>query len=142
VSQLLNWLKIPTYSNFSGASRHHCALPLPRHSNCCAPCAMRHTPGPLCPFSRGYSMVRHNKHLLHNMMSTSNKRQLYFSRQDAHMVRHTLIRWACDPLHQGSCVDARFLWCSLTASDSPRSMVFVSCQVRFRRFNPNIRAHL
>src|SRR6202050_3765473 len=31
VSQLLNWLTIPIYSNFSGASPHHCALPLPHH---------------------------------------------------------------------------------------------------------------
>ena len=34
VSQFLNWLKIPIYSNFLGALCHHCALPLlvlPRH---------------------------------------------------------------------------------------------------------------
>src|SRR6202050_2112979 len=46
VSQLLNWLTIPIYSNFSGASRHHCALPLPRHRSqqlLCTMCRVSHT---------------------------------------------------------------------------------------------------
>jgi len=43
VSQLLNWLTVPIYSNFSGASRQHCALRHRSQQLLCTMCRVSHT---------------------------------------------------------------------------------------------------